>query len=145
MHNNVLLSYRLLYYTYGLLPIVVGIDKFFGLIAYWVMYLNPIIPLYLQMTPEVFLYIFGVLEILVGLLILWKPNIGGYVVATVLLLVSINLFTIHDAYEGTTLVRTYYDIAFRDIAMAVGAIVLSLLSQQLQGNEHPKHMMREHI
>lgn len=142
MYNNVVLSQRLLYYTYGILTIIVGIDKFFDYITHWSMYYNPAISEFLHVSPEVFMYIVGIIEIVAGLLVLWRPIIGGYVVASWLVIIAINLFTIRYEYAG--FVVTYYDIAFRDIAMAVGACVLSLLSQHLEErHEREKHLKQE--
>lgn len=115
--NNKENAQRLLYFTYGLLPIVAGADKFFNYIVNWAKYLNPMIPEYLHTSPVTVNHGVGVIEILAGLLVLWKPQIGGKVVALWHVLIAINLVTIH-----------YYDIAIRDLAMAVGAYALALLS-----------------
>jgi len=129
MQNNITLAHRLLYYTYGILPIIVGLDKFFGLIVNWDKYLNDALPAYLNISPQSFLYGVGIIEIFAGLLVLCKPRIGGFVVAAWLLIIAIYLVSSgsHSSTESQLIV-TYYDIAFRDLAMAIGAYVLVLLS-----------------
>ncbi len=108
---------QLLHYTYGLLPIVAGLDKFFNYIVHWEKYLNPAIPSHFHTTPLMVNHVVGIIEILAGLLVLWKPKIGGIVVSLWLVLIAFDLISMR-----------FYDIAIRDLAMAVGAYALALLS-----------------
>ncbi len=129
---NVIRAWYLLYYTYGLLPIITGLDKYFDFLADWYIYLNPAIPKILNKTPESFMYSIGVTEIIMGLLVFIKPRIGGYIIVIWLLLICINLISMgthtHEEYAH---VMRHYDIVVRDIVMAVGAYVLVLLSKEL--------------
>lgn len=127
--NKNLIAARLLYFTYGLIPIAAGFDKFFNYLAPWQIYLNHAVPEAFNTTPETIVHIVGIIEICAGLLVLFKPRIGGTVVAAWLLLISINLVSMGShTHEGCVQPMAHYDIAVRDIGLAVGAFVLSLLS-----------------
>lgn len=131
--SQTLLAWRLLYYTYGFLPIIVGLDKYFHRLADWSIYLNHSIPLFLHVTPERFMHITGVIEIIAGLLVFIRPEIGGCVVSAWLMGIVINLISMGThSHEGYEQVMVHYDIALRDIALAIGAYVLVLLSKELK-------------
>jgi len=102
-------------YTYGLVPIVAGADKFFNLLADWPAYLQPVEHL-LPMSPGAFMMIVGVIEIVAGILVLRYTHWGAYVVAAWLLAIAIVL-----------LAGGHYDIAVRDVVMAIGAFCLAKL------------------
>jgi hypothetical protein len=110
----------LLKYTYGLVPIVAGLDKFTLLLTDWTKYLAPAVANVLPFRPDVFMYGAGVVEVLAGMLVLLKPKIGSLVVALWLMGIAINLL----------LTGEYYDIAVRDVVMAIGAFSLYLLLKE---------------
>jgi uncharacterized membrane protein YphA (DoxX/SURF4 family) len=100
--------------TYGLVPIVAGADKFFNLLTNWQKYLPDAVAAILPVSPAQFMMIVGVIEIVAGLAVLTKlPRLGAYVVMIWLLLIAVNLIIGHQ-----------YDIAVRDIVMAIGAYTL---------------------
>jgi uncharacterized membrane protein YphA (DoxX/SURF4 family) len=105
----------ILKYTYGLVPIIAGADKFLNLLADWPAYLQPVEHL-LPMSPASFMMVVGVIEIVAGLLVLRYTRLGAYVVAVWLLAIAIVL-----------LAGGHYDIAVRDVVMAVGAYCLARL------------------
>lgn len=107
----------ILRWTYGLVPIVAGADKFMHLLADWDNYLAPSIANLLPLSPQNFMYLVGIIEIAAGLLVLAKPRIGSLVVAIWLVGIAINLL----------MTGQYYDIAVRDTVMAIGAFSLFLL------------------
>lgn len=109
--------YRVLKLTFGIVPIVAGLDKFTNLLADWSEYLAPLVAGLLPFSPGTFMAIVGVIEIVAGILVLVKPRIGGLVVAAWLVGIAINL-----------LLGGYYDIAVRDLVMAVGAWSLAHLA-----------------
>ena len=103
---------------YGLVPIVAGADKFTNLLTDWSQYLPEMVSGMLPFDPGVFMMIVGVIEIVAGLAVLTKlTRLGGYVVAVWLLLIAVNV-----ALAG------YFDIAVRDVVMALGAYTLSGLA-----------------
>lgn len=109
----------ILKWTYGLVPIVAGVDKFLHLLADWNKYLAPPIARLLPVSPEVFMSGVGIVEILAGVLVLIKPRIGSLVVSLWLLGIVLNLLV-----GGT-----YLDVAVRDAVMAIGAFSLYLLTR----------------
>jgi hypothetical protein len=128
-----LLAWRVLYYTYIVLPIAAGLDKFFYYLVNWNIYLNKAIPAALGTTPEMVNHVVGVIEICAGLLVFFKPRLGAYVVSLWLIAVVINLLSI-GYYEGYAAV--HYDIIVRDIGLAVGALALALLSKDIEKQCH---------
>lgn len=109
----------ILKWTYGLVPIVAGVDKFLHLLTDWNKYLAPPIARLLPVSPEVFMNLVGIVEILAGVLVLIKPRIGSLVVSLWLLGIVLNLLV-----GGT-----YLDVAVRDAVMAIGAFSLYLLTR----------------
>lgn len=110
--------HSILKYTYGLVPIAAGADKFLNLLAEWQNYLAPSLADMLPFSPSTFMMIVGVVEIIAGVIVFIKTEIGAYIVSAWLVLIALTLiFTWH-----------YPDVAVRDLVMAVGAFVLAKLS-----------------
>jgi hypothetical protein len=107
----------ILRWTYGLVPIVAGADKFMHLLTNWNKYLAPAVADMLPISVTAFMSIVGVIEIVAGILVLAKPKIGGLIVGLWLIGIAINLL----------LTGQYFDIAVRDIVMAIGAFCLHIL------------------
>lgn len=105
-------------FTYGIVAIAAGFDKFTHVLTQWTQYLNPTIANLLPFSPTVFMYVVGVIEIIAGALVLARPRVGGWVVAAWLTAIALQLLV------GWM----YVDIAVRDLAMAVGAMTLARLS-----------------
>lgn len=108
----------ILKWTYGLVPIVAGADKFMHILTDWDKYLAPAIANMLPFSASSFMSMVGIIEIIAGVLVLVKPKIGSLVVALWLTGIAINLL----------LTGQYFDVAVRDIVMAIGAFSLYLLS-----------------
>lgn len=109
---------RILQYTYGIVPIVAGLDKFTNLLTRWEDYLSPSITRMLPFSAGTFMHIVGIIEIVAGILVLLRPRIGGYVVTAWLTLIALTLI-----FGGH-----YFDVAVRDLVMAIGAYCLAKLS-----------------
>jgi uncharacterized membrane protein YphA (DoxX/SURF4 family) len=104
----------------GVGPFLAGLDKFFNILADWGMYLSPLAEKALPVSPGVFMRAVGVVEMAVGLLILCgRTRIGGYVAAVWLLAIAVNLLT----------TGMFYDLAVRDVEIAIGAYTLARLSE----------------
>jgi hypothetical protein len=99
-------------------PVLFGLDKFANILAYWPDYLAPLATQVVPVTPQQFMYGVGVVEILAGLLVAWKPRIGSLVVALWLAGIIVNLL----------MVPGYYDVALRDFGLLVGALALNRLA-----------------
>jgi hypothetical protein len=83
--------YKLMKLTYGLVPIVAGLDKFTNLLTDWEKYLNPTLAQILPFSPHTFMLIVGVIEIIAGLIVLWRPAFGAYIVSAWLTLIALSL------------------------------------------------------
>jgi hypothetical protein len=108
----------LLKFTYGLIPIIAGADKFTNVLTDWTHYLNPSLKAALPVSDHVFMVIVGVIEIIAGILVFVNPQKGALVVSAWLVLIALNLLASVN----------YLDVAVRDLAMAIGAFSLSKLS-----------------
>ena len=103
--------YSPLRFTYGLVPIVAGLDKFTNLLTDWTSYLHPSLVALLPFDAAVFMRAIGIVEIVVGVLVLTRfTRIGAYLAMAWLALIAVQL-----AALGR------FDIAVRDLVMAVGA------------------------
>lgn len=111
-------AYQILHLGFTVLPILAGLDKFFGILADWDRYLTPLFPQVLGVSPETFLSIVGVIEIVAGLIVFFKPRLGGYLVMLWLWGIILNLLSIPG----------YYDIALRDFGLSLGALSLARLA-----------------
>jgi uncharacterized membrane protein YphA (DoxX/SURF4 family) len=66
--------------SYGIVPIVAGLDKFTNLLTHWSDYLNPNIQSMLPLSTLAFMKIVGVIEIIAGILVFVKPLAGAWLV-----------------------------------------------------------------
>ena len=112
-------AYLMLYAGFVALPIVAGVDKFFHVLVNWDQYLTPLVTRVLPITAHQFMLVVGVIEIVAGLLVAVKPQIGAYVVALWLWGIILNLL----------LVPGFYDVALRDFGLSLGALALARLSR----------------
>ena len=110
--------YRPLWLTYGLVPLLAGLDKFLNVLADWPAYVSPLLAGILPVSAQQFLYAVGIIEILVGVMVLTKwTRLGAWLAAVWLAAIAVNLIAM-----GAL------DIAVRDLAMAVGAVTLARLT-----------------
>jgi hypothetical protein len=108
----------LLKFTYGLIPIVAGADKFTNLLTNWPQYLHPSLKSALPFSDHTFMMIVGIIEIIAGILVFINVQKGAYLVSAWLVLIALQLLA-----SGN-----YLDVAVRDLAMAIGAFSLAQLS-----------------
>jgi uncharacterized membrane protein (DUF2068 family) len=118
METNIKQVQTLLRFTYGLVPIVAGADKFTNLLTDWEQYLSPMVKGILPFSGHAFMMIVGVIEIVAGIIVLAKPQIGAWIVSAWLVLIALALLS-----GGS-----YLDVAVRDLVMAIGAFSLAKLS-----------------
>jgi hypothetical protein len=103
--------------AFGLTATLAGLDKFFNILADWSSYVSPVAAQLLPVSPDVFTYAVGVIEVGVGIAMLGvAPVIGAYVASAWLLLVA-----------GNLLLGGFLDIAVRDVVMSVAAFTLARL------------------
>jgi uncharacterized membrane protein YphA (DoxX/SURF4 family) len=119
--------FTMLKLTYGLVPIVAGLDKFTNLLVDWKQYLSPVAVHALPVSPATFMMIVGVIEIIAGLLVLGRTRLGAYVVSAWLVGIALNLVT----------TGHYLDVAVRDLVMSVGAFALAKLAEARERDSEP--------
>lgn len=111
-------AYQILHLGFTVLPLLAGLDKFFEVLADWDRYLAPLFPEVLGVSSATFMSIIGVIEIVAGLVVFFKPRLGGYLVMLWLWGIILNLL----------LIPGYYDIALRDFGLSLGALSLARLA-----------------
>ncbi len=117
--RNMEFVHQALRFTIGGTALIAGLDKFFDLLTDWDDYLSPEANDILPMKSHDFMRLVGVIEMAVGGLILaGRTRIGGYLAAAWLAGIAANL-----------VVNENYDIAARDVNMAVAAIALARISE----------------
>ncbi|MGZ3655123.1 MAG: hypothetical protein ACXVCS_06195 [Bdellovibrionota bacterium] len=112
-------AYQILRFGFTVAPIIAGFDKFLNLLTDWTQYLAPFIPRMTGISAPGFMKIVGVIEIIAGIGVALKPKYFSYVVAAWLAGIIVNLL----------IVGQYFDVALRDLGLAIGAFALGGLSQ----------------
>jgi len=113
-------AYQILHIAFIVAPLIAGLDKFFHLLVNWDMYLAPSIAKLSPMGGHGLMLVVGVIEIIAGLLVAFKPRIGAYVVMLWLWGIIVNLL----------LIPNFFDIALRDFGLSLGALALARLSRE---------------
>lgn len=108
-------AYRILQLGFVAAPILAGLDKFFNLMVDWEQYLAPFLGDLIG--ARAFMIIVGVIEIAAGIGVAVKPRLFAPIIAAWLIAIIVNL-----------LLTGYYDIALRDLGLALGALALGRLS-----------------
>ena len=113
-------AYQILHVGFVVAPIVAGLDKFFNLLVNWEQYLPSFANKMVGGHGHELMLVAGVIEIIAGLGVLFKPKFFAYVVSGWLLMIVVNLL----------LIPGFYDIALRDFGLALAALALARLSHQ---------------
>ncbi|GAA2198199.1 hypothetical protein [Sinomonas flava] len=113
-------AFYMLRTLYVVAPILFGLDKFFNILTYWPNYLAPVATTVVPVSPQTFMYAVGVVEIIAGLLVAWRPKWGSLVVALWLLGIIVNLLVLGHGF----------DVALRDFGLMVGALALNRLASR---------------
>ncbi len=121
------LAYNLLHTIFAVAPILFGLDKFFNLMTDWPGYLAGWINNIVPGDAQTAMYIVGVIEIIAGLIVWFRPRIGAWIVCLWLLGIIINLLT----YSG------FYDVALRDFGLLVSALALAVMIRTYDRPGHP--------
>jgi hypothetical protein len=107
----------------GVMATLAGLDKFFNLLTNWDAYVAPVAQQLLPFSATTFMAIVGVIEFAVGITILAiRPSLGAFVASAWLVLVAANL-----------VLGGHFDIAVRDVVLAVAAYSLGRLEQVRAG------------
>jgi len=111
-------AYQILHLGFTVAPILAGLDKFFHLMVNWDQYLPAFVNNMTGGRGHQLMLVAGVIEIVAGLGVWFKPKLFAYVVSAWLLLIIVNLL----------LIPGYFDVALRDLGLALGALALARLS-----------------
>lgn len=118
----------------GLMAFLAGIDKFLNLLTNWEQYVSPLAQRVLPFSATTLMHLVGVIEIIVGLAILTKATrVGAYVAAVWLVCIAIALVT----------TGHFFDVAVRDLELAVAAFVLAKLTEIRQLSAVETHRQPE--
>jgi uncharacterized membrane protein YphA (DoxX/SURF4 family) len=121
----------------GSTAFLAGLDKYFDLLARWDKYLAPQAKRAIPLRKRNFMRLVGIVEMLVGAGILSRrTRLASYAASAWLTAIAANLIMNRD-----------YDIAVRDLNMAVGAYALARMSGQrelgAQEEEIVEHALQE--
>jgi uncharacterized membrane protein YphA (DoxX/SURF4 family) len=107
----------------GAAPFLAGLDKFFNLLTNWEMYLSPLAERLLPVSATTFMHVVGVIEMVVGLMILTRwTRIGSYIAMLWLFSIALNLIS----------TGRFFDVAVRDLLLAIAAYTLARLTEVRQ-------------
>ncbi len=113
-------AFQVLRFTFAVAPIVAGLDKFFNLLTNWGRYLSAEYAALSPFNVATTMYLVGIVEIVAGAIVAFKPRIGAWLVAAWLAGIIVNL-----ALHGG-----YWDIAWRDVGLMLSAVALGLLARR---------------
>jgi uncharacterized membrane protein len=105
---------------FTVLPILMGLDKFFNLLTDWEQYLAPWVVNLLPFSAHTAMLIVGVVEIAAGIVVWFKPRYGAYIVSLWLAGIIVNLLTLSG----------FYDVALRDVGLLLAGLTLARLAAQ---------------
>ncbi|QCB96913.1 hypothetical protein E5206_08220 [Arthrobacter sp. PAMC25564] len=111
-------AFLLLRTVFTVAPIIFGLDKFTNLLTDWTMYLAPVATSVVPMPAHSIMYIVGVVEVIAGLAVAFRPRFGSLLVAVWLLGIIVNLL----------ILGSFFDVALRDFGLLVAALALNRLS-----------------
>ncbi len=123
MHQNIIVSKSILRYAFGISLVLIGIDKVFhtNIVTEWEKYVSPLALSVLPISAVTLVSVLGIAEIVVGALFFTKlSKIAAGLAIIALLAIIVNLFSLR-----------LYDIALRDLLIALSAYVFILLTQVL--------------
>jgi hypothetical protein len=113
-------AYQILHLAFIVAPVVAGLDKFFNLLVNWDQYLPPLVNDLVGGHGHELMLGVGVIEVVAGIGVAFKPKVFSYVVAAWLALIIVNLL----------MIPGYFDVALRDFGLLLGALALARLSHE---------------
>lgn len=115
-------AFQILRFAFTVAPIVAGLDKFAHILVNWDQYLPQFVNRMLGGHGHEFMYAVGVIEIVAGIGVFLYPKVFAYVVSAWMVVIILNLL----------MIPGYYDVALRDLGLALGALALGRLSSKYQ-------------
>jgi uncharacterized membrane protein YphA (DoxX/SURF4 family) len=123
-------AYWALRLAFGFGPLLAGLDKFTNILVNWEKYLSPVAQRLLPISAVIFMHTVGVIEIVVGLAILFGATRSfGYIAMIWLFATGANLIS----------AGGYYDIAVRDILLGIGAYSLARVTEARESVVYVEH------
>ena len=113
-------AFQILRTGFTVAPIVAGLDKFLHLLVNWDQYLPSFVNNLTGGHGHQLMLAVGLIEIVAGLGVAFKPRLFAYVVSAWLLLIVANLL----------MIPGYFDVALRDFGLSLAALALARLSQE---------------
>ena len=117
----------------GAAAFLAGLDKFFNLLADWEAYLSPAVAAIVPVSAGALMRGIGIVEMAVGLCILSRrTRLGAWLATGWLAVIAVALLT----------TGRYFDVAVRDLEMAVAAFALAQLTRVREEApaRQPRHM-----
>jgi hypothetical protein len=122
LHDPARQAFMLLRTAFTVAPIAFGVDKATNLLTDWQSYLSPTIDQLLPGTASQLMLVVGLVEVIGGVMVGLRPQLGAYLVAGWLAGIILNLL----------LIPGFYDIALRDFGLLLAALALARLAQAFQ-------------
>jgi hypothetical protein len=116
-------AFSLLRIGFTAAPILFGLDKYVHVLVDWDVYLAPEFSDLFNAQAHTLMYVVGAIEVVAGLVVAFRPRIGGYLVAAWLAGIIVNLLLMAD----------FYDIALRDFGLLIAALALARLATAYEG------------
>jgi len=113
-------AFRILQVAFVVAPILAGLHKFFYLLTNWSMYISPFVMKIINYHDRGFMIVVGIIEIIAGIGVFYKPKLFAYIVALWLVGIILNLI----------ISGSYFDIALRDVGLLLSALALGRLSEK---------------
>src|SRR5687767_38155 len=124
LHDPAYQAFTLLRTSFTVAPILFGVDKVTNLLTDWQHYLSPIVDHLVPGTGHQLMLAVGLVEVVAGVLVGVRPQLGAYLVAGWLAGIIVNLL----------LVPGFHDVVLRDAGLLVAALALARLAQAF----HPR-------
>ena len=118
LHDPAYQAFTLLRTAFTVAPILFGVDKVTNLLTDWQHYLSPTVDHLVPGTGHQLMLVVGLVEVVAGVLVAARPQLGGYVVAAWLAGIIMNLL----------LIPGFYDVALRDFGLLLAALALARLA-----------------
>lgn len=123
MDSRLIPSFWALRIGIGATAFLAGLDKFFNILTNWEQYVSPLLTRVVPITPSALMHVAGVIEMIAGLAVLaGVARLGGYVIAAWLVAIALSLI----------MGGHFFDVAVRDVIMAIGAFTLARLAEVRQ-------------
>ena len=123
MNDSMRMGWNALRLAFFVGPFLAGLDKFFHILVDWDKYLSPLAQRVLGSMSHPFMLAVGVIEMIVGLLVITRfTRVGAYIASLWLVLIAINLVT----------TGQYFDIALRDVGLCLCAFGLAKMTEAMK-------------